>query len=213
MGRAGRKIKTNETERRCIASGLVQPCTGLIRFVLAPDGTVTPDISARLPGRGLWVSARREDLELAIKKNAFSRAAKAQAKIPDGLLDLTEALLLKKVIDLISMARKGGIAYCGFDKVRSALMSGGVVVLLQAQDGSEPQKRKLRPPSGKNSYISCLKAAELGLAFGREHVIHAALAPGGLTKKIRSEVARLSAVRGEDAKTEANTAGEPAVKG
>jgi len=213
LGRAGRKKIANEPERRCIVSGQVQSCAGLLRFVLAPDGTVTPDISGRLPGRGLWVSADRESLQQAIKKNAFSRAAKAQATIPDGLIDLVEALLLKRVIDMVSMARKGGIAFCGFDKVKSALISETVVVLLQAQDGSAPQKRKLRPPSGDNSYISCLKAAELGLAFGREHVIHAALARGGLTNKIRTETARLSAVRGEDARTEAKAAGDPAVKG
>lgn len=213
LGRGKRKIKADEPERRCIASGVVQKCSGLIRFVLAPDGTVTPDISGRLPGRGLWVSAKRSELKKAIKKNAFSRAAKTQAIIPDGLLELVEELLLKHTINMVSMARKVGVAYCGFDKVKSALMNDTIVVLMQASDGSAPQKRKLRPPDRENSYISCLKAAELGLAFGREHVIHAALARGGLTNKIRTETARLSAVRGEEAITEAKAAGDPAVKG
>ncbi len=207
LGRAGQKKTTDEPERRCIATGQAQPRAGLIRFVLAPDGSVTPDISERLPGRGLWVSANSEALRKAVKRNAFSRAAKAPAEIPEGLVELVEDLLVKRVIELVSLARKGGYAICGFDKTKSALVSEGVEVLLQADDGSVPQMKKLRPPAGENTHISSLKAAELGLAFGREHVIHAALARGGLTDKIRQEAARLSGIRGEHARTEAKTAG------
>ena len=79
------------------------------------------------------------------------------------------------------------------------MISGKAVVLVQALDGSEPQKRKLRPPNGENTYISCLKAAELGLAFGRDYVIHAALADSGLTKSVKREFLRLARVRGEGA--------------
>jgi len=207
LSRAQQRKKTNETERRCIALGRVQPTAELIRFVLAPDGTVTPDISGRLPGRGLWVNAHADPLALAIKKNAFSRAAKTQAKIPDGLAKLVDDLLVRRLIDLLSLARKGGYAVCGFDKTKGALVSERAAVLIQAGDGSTPQKQKLRPPSGTNTYISCLKAAELGLAFGREHVIHAALAGGGLTRLIKQEAARLAGIRGERAVTEAKTAG------
>ncbi len=33
------------------------PADALIRFVVAPDGTVVPDLRRRLPGRGVWVTA------------------------------------------------------------------------------------------------------------------------------------------------------------
>ncbi len=208
LGRAGKKIQTDEVERRCIATGQTHPRANLVRFVLSPDGTVTPDIAGRLPGRGLWVSANSKSLQLAINKNAFARAAKSQARIPENLTGLVEELLVKRIIELLSLARKGGYTICGFEKTKSALMSEGVAVLLQADDGSVPQMRKLRPPRGENTHISSLKAAELGLAFGRGHVIHAALARGGLTDKIRLEAARLSGIRGEHAIIEAHTAGQ-----
>ncbi len=213
MGRAGRKTHTDEATRRCIATGETQPRAGLIRFVLSPDGIVTPDLSERLPGRGMWVSAQRNALETAIQKKLFSRAAKTQATIPEGLLELVEDLLLKRVIDLISLARRNGSAICGFEKTKGALISGKAAVLLQALDGSEPQKGKLRPPDGQNTYISCLKAAELGLAFGRDYVIHAALAGGGLTKSVKHEIARLAGIRGEDAIIEAKQSDDPTLKG
>jgi hypothetical protein len=114
-----------------------------------------------------------------------------------------ETLLVSHLISLISLARKGGSALAGFDKCKSALVSEQAIALIQASDGSEGQKRKLRPPEGKNTYISCLKGDELGLAFGREHVIHAALLRGGLSKRVLLEANRLAGVRGKVAAPEA----------
>ena len=63
-------------ERRCIVSGEVLPDRALIRFVVSPDGQVTPDVAAKLPGRGIWVGATQEALATAIRKNLFAKAAK-----------------------------------------------------------------------------------------------------------------------------------------
>ena len=50
------------------------PVDDMIRFVVAPDGAVVPDLRRRLPGRGLWITATRE--ALATPSNArYSRAA------------------------------------------------------------------------------------------------------------------------------------------
>ena len=209
MGRAGRKKHINEATRRCIATGNTQPRAELIRFVLSPDNIVTPDLSERLPGRGMWVSAQRSAIETAIDRKLFSRAAKTQATIPNELLKLVEDLLMKRVTDLISLARRDGSAICGFEKTKSALISGKAVVLLQALDGSKPQKGKLRPPDGENTHITCLKSTELGLAFGRDYVIHAALAAGGLTRSVKHDVARLSGIRSENAIIKAKQSDEP----
>ena len=206
LGRAGQKSLSEENTRRCIVTGETKSRADLIRFVLSPDGTVVPDLAEKLPGRGLWVSADKGSLVTAEKKNPYSRAAKSQATVPKGLAKSVEDLLRKRVIELISLARRSGGAICGFEKIKSALTSDGVAVLIQAQDGSEQQKRKLRPPKGRNTYISCLTASELGLAFGRDYVIHAALAGGGLTKAIKQDAARLVAIIGEDAITEAKAA-------
>lgn len=193
--RGGRK-KSRETEdRRCIVSGDSRPKSGLIRFVVDPTGQIVPDISAKLPGRGIWVAADKAALIKAVKKNLFARAARQPVKISDALVTEVEGLLVKRVVGLLSLARKSGDAITGFEKVKEAVVSGSVAVLLQARDGSRAQMAKIRPPKGKNSYISCLFGRELGLAFGRENVIHAALAAGGLTKRIVEDASRLAGVR------------------
>ncbi len=195
MTRGGHKKVRDQAERRCIATGETEPKSGLIRFVVGPDNIIVPDLLEKLPGRGIWVCADRHALELVIKKGLFARGAKQAVTVPDGLIDALETALARRVVDLISMARKASRAVTGYEKVKSWLISERARVLIQASDGSGRGKSKLRPPEGQDAFIGILTANELGLAFGRENVIHGALAAGGLTKRVVEEAAKLKGLR------------------
>ena len=195
MTRGGRAKTRDEPERRCIVSGESGGRRGLIRFVIGPDGDVIPDLAGKLPGRGIWVTADRGSLETSVRKKLFARAARQQVAVPEGLPDLIEAGLAKRVIELISLARKAGDAVAGFEKVKGWLATGEAKILIQAEDGSARGRTKLRPPGGQETLISVLNARELGLAFGREHVIHGALAAGGLSTRVVEDAARLGGLR------------------
>ena len=195
MTRGGRDKDQDDPERRCIATGESQPKAGLVRFVVGPEQQLVPDLLNRLPGRGIYVSADRAAIDKAAKKGLFARAAKASVKVPDGLADMVEAGLARRVTDLISMARKAGDAVTGYEKVKDWLTKGQARVLIQASDGSERGKSKLHAPDGEATFIGCMTAQELGLSFGREHAIHAALAAGGLTRRVVEEAARLAGLR------------------
>jgi predicted RNA-binding protein YlxR (DUF448 family) len=195
MTRGGREKDQDGPERKCLVTGESQPKGGLIRFVVGPEDQVVPDLLGRLPGRGFYVVASRPALERAVKKGLFARAARTQVKVPDGLVNEIEDQLARRVIDLISLARKAGDAVMGFEKVKEWLEKGRAVVLIQASDGSERGKTKLHAPPGDGSFIGCLTARELGLSFGREHAIHGALASGGLTPRVVEEAAKLAGLR------------------
>lgn len=198
MTRGGREKETEIAERRCLVTGEVQPKAGLIRFVLGPEGMVAPDLAEKLPGRGFWLTADRAIIERAVAKGLFSRGAKAPAKPPERLVDLLEAGLARRVVDLVSLGRKSGRAVAGFEKVKDWLAAGKVKVLLQASDGSERGKGKLWTPEGAR-WFGCLTASELGLAFGRDHVIHSALSRGGIADKVIRDAGRLNGLRGQSA--------------
>lgn len=203
MARGGQpKDRDAGPERRCIATGEVQPKYGLVRFVVGPGNEIVPDVLEKLPGRGIWVKADKSALALAVKKRLFARAAKQSVSVPEELIEQVERQLVQRVIELIALSRKAGRAVAGYEKVRSWLDAGEAVVLMQASDGSERGKTKLRTPEG-GRYFGCLTAEELGLAFGREHVIHAALAAGGLTRRVVEDAARLSGLRMTDGGSEA----------
>ena len=198
MSRGGAsKDREDGPDRKCIATGEVQPKYGLIRFVVGPEDTIYPDISGKLPGRGIYVAADRDALELAVSKKLFSRGAKQQVKIPDDLVAEVEKQLARQVVNLIAMSRKAGSAVAGYEKTKAWLQSEEALVLFQASDGSGRGKSKLSTPH-YGSYIGWLTADELGLAFGRETVVHGALASGGLTKRVVEEAQRLRGVRAKE---------------
>ena len=186
--------RSTGAERKCIATGEVQPKFGLIRFVVGPDQQIVPDILGKLPGRGIWVSAQHETLAKTIAKGLFSRGAKQTVSVPGTLISDIESQLARRVIDLISLARKSGQAVSGYEKVKDWLSKETARVLIQASDGSARGKSKLSTPYG-GSFIGWLTADELGLAFGRQTAIHGALASGGLTSRIVEEAALLKGLR------------------
>ncbi len=194
MTRGGQHKDRDDPERRCIVTGDSQSKRGMIRFVVGPDGVVVPDVLEKLPGRGIWVSSERSVLETAMKKGLFARAAKTAATVPANLVEEVERQLTRRVVDLVSMSRKTASAVAGFEKVKGWLSDGRAKVLLQASDGSERGKGKLWTPEG-GRFFGMLTSAELGLAFGRESVIHGALGAGGLTIRVINEATRLAGFR------------------
>ncbi|MFV0243449.1 MAG: RNA-binding protein [Qingshengfaniella sp.] len=197
MSRGGRVKNRDEPERRCLVTGETGPKAGLIRFVAGPGDVVVPDLLGKLPGRGFYVTAERGVLDRAVAKRVFARGAKRPVTVSGALADEIEAALAQRVVELVSLARKAGLAIAGYEKTKALLVAGEAAVLLQASDGSERGKTKLRPPEGEGCHITVLTAAELGLAFGRESVIHGALAAGGLTTRVVEEAARLRGLRAD----------------
>jgi predicted RNA-binding protein YlxR (DUF448 family) len=182
-------------QRRCVATGLVRPTTSLLRFVVSPEERVVPDIGGALPGRGIWVTADRACVETACQKGCFSRAARRSVKVDNALVEQIEALLVRRCVELIGLARRGGGAVAGFEKVRAFLLAGDGGLLLAAADGADEGRAKLRRVSHGLPVIEPLFRRELGEAFGREQVVHAALVPGRLAGMLREEAMRLSGFR------------------
>ena len=202
---AARKLDEDamERERRDIVSGEIMPEHRLVRFVAAPDGEIVPDVAAKLPGRGLWVEARRSAITTAVEKKLFARAAKAQVKVGGDLIQRTEKALLARMLGDLGLARRAGSLVLGFDNVLRALDSERPPALLvEARDGSGDGKRKLYGAAHARGLspivVECLTSAELGLALGRENVVHAAVQAGGFTQRLALDAQRLGALRGNE---------------
>ncbi len=176
-------------------SGAIDDREKLLRFVVAPDGTLTPDIATSLPGRGLWLTPRRDIVERAISKRAFARAARRPVAIPDGLADRVEVLLVQRCVDEIGLARRAGIALCGFERVSEAARHRNVGLLLAALDGAEGGRRKLESLGHGVPLLRVLTAAELGAAFGREQVVNASIGSGPLGRRLLSDAQKLAGFR------------------
>jgi predicted RNA-binding protein YlxR (DUF448 family) len=186
--------------RRCIVSGEVLPEGRLVRFAVAPDGEVVPDVDAKLPGRGMWVRADRNAVEQAALKGLFSRAAGEAVKADTGLAARTEARLVERMLGHLGLGRRAGELILGFDQVERALRGpGSAAVIIEASDAAEDGRRKLQAAArsaGVSPFvIGALSSAELSLALGRANVVHAALKSGRIAERLVFDAGRLSGFR------------------
>jgi predicted RNA-binding protein YlxR (DUF448 family) len=165
----------------------------MIRFVLSPDRVPVPDLAERLPGRGMWLSAKADVIEQAIRRGAFAKAARGEVLAPPDLRATVEDGLRGRIRDLVGFARRAGQAVSGWQAAREWLLAGRVGLLVQAADGSEAEKARLLGPR-EVPVAQPLSGAELGALFGRDRAVHVAIAPGRLAERIAAEAARLAGV-------------------
>ncbi|MGE3142612.1 MAG: RNA-binding protein [Hyphomonadaceae bacterium] len=187
-------------ERRCIVTREALPEEALVRFALGPEDVVTPDVAAKLPGRGVWVRAERKAVEAAVKKGAFARAFKQKAEARLELVDLTEALLARRCLDFLGMMKRAGALAMGFDQVDAAIRQSRPFALIEAADGAADGREKLlrlalglwgAPPH----LCGAFTAAEIGVALGRDHVVHALVLQERMALRWAAEIGRLSGFR------------------
>ena len=204
----GPRTDRSATMRMCAVTRQVRPIDELIRFVVSPSGEVVPDLKRKLPGRGLWVSASRQAVAEAARRNHFAKGFKRDVRATATLAADTETLLVRSVVEALAMAAKAGQVVSGFSKVEGALAprqaQAAILALIHAGDGAADGIRKLdaiaRQNTGKNAgngeesrkfpVITALTSEQLDLALGRSNVVHAALlaGPEGKTFLSRSQV-------------------------
>lgn len=170
----------------------------MVRFVLSPDGIVTPDIRRRLPGRGVWLGASAAEVAEGVKRRVFARAFKAAVTAPDDLADQVGLLLRQAALQRLALARKAGLVTTGFEKVRETLQRGPVEGLVFARDAAEDGRAKLEALAKKardlhkNRLVAdVFSSAELESTLGRNRVVHVALLPGRTSDLFFKDALRL----------------------
>jgi hypothetical protein len=207
--------------RRCVVTRERLPKEQMFRFVVGPDRALIPDLAGKLPGRGIWLSACGDVIEGAhgsrptglspqgtssngsshgVKGRelvrAVARAARGPVKVPPDLPGVLETALIRRIGDLLGLARRAGQAVAGFEKARDWMRSHPVGLVLQAADGSEAERARFRSAVPDTvPVLDPLTGAELGRVMGHETVVHVALAPGRLAGSIAMEAGRLTGLR------------------
>ncbi|MEZ5815910.1 MAG: RNA-binding protein [Hyphomicrobiaceae bacterium] len=232
-----RDASGNTPERTCAVTRAKLAPDQLVRFVRAPDGTITPDLAHRLPGRGVWIKLDRAAVEAAAGRNAFARSLKRPVEVPDDLAGLVERLLRDRCVQALAIANKAGLVVSGFAKVEARIAAGSVAALVHAADASPDGAAKLdskarararleaeakAAPDGDDTpqapftrgefvpeIVADLSLRELSLALGRENVVHAAVIKGGAARYFLTEIHRLRRYRSIEPEPQA---GRPRMK-
>lgn len=197
---SSKRNKVLGPERRCLVSGETKPCAEMLRFVIGPDDLVVFDVAGKLPGRGLWLSARLDMLKTAAAKGSFARAAKARAKVTDTLVADVARLLRARCLDRIGLARRAGDLVQGYDNVRASVKGKGTAkgsapgVLIEAADGGEDGREKVMRLAPGVAVVALFTAEEIGRAIGRDNAVHAVMSQGKMAKAFLQDARRLAGV-------------------
>ena len=184
----------------CLSTGLKLDSKNLLKFVLAPDNSLTLDLMDNLPGRGFWITASREVLEASCKKGLFSETASCQVILRENFISYVETALVEQFNSTIGFCRRAGFLIWGFEKVKTALVKKEVILRIEALDGSKSEKRKLDSITIV-PVLQSLYAYELATSFRRERLIHCALVKKrnsgliGLASSLRDKSFRLAKFR------------------
>ena len=198
-------VKSGHTpERTCILTRRKGTKGELIRLALGPGGEVAPDVRARAPGRGAWISVGRAELDAANAKGqlkgALQRAFKTgEVAVPADLGERTEAALRQYTLDRLGMEARAGNLINGSERVETAARSGKVHLLIHAADAGEDGRKRMDQAwrsggSRELGYDRGLVFPEgrtiLSMALGRENVVHVALTDPAAAARVFNALAR-----------------------
>ncbi|GFO65197.1 DUF448 domain-containing protein [Geomonas paludis] len=159
-------------QRSCLACRETKDKGELLRFVLAPDRTLVPDLQNKLPGRGAYTCLKASCLRQAVQKKQFSRGFKGEVlgADADGLVQQVLHKLEERIASYISLANKAGKVVSGSDQVQDKLKKGGAGLLFVATDISPDIGDKFRGLAQLKQVpcISLFTKERLGELLGKE---------------------------------------------
>jgi predicted RNA-binding protein YlxR (DUF448 family) len=190
--------------RSCILTRERDSRDHLVRLALGPDGQVHPDVRAKAAGRGAWIGVPRDQLEVALAKGklkgALARAFKtAEFTISPDLPQRIADALERNALDRLGLEARSGTLLTGSDRIEAAARSGRLHALYHAADARADGAGKLAQAwrVGSEREGSDLKGVALpvprtilGLALGRENVVHIGLTERAAAKRVSDALDR-----------------------
>ncbi len=187
-------------ERRCILTGAHGPRAALIRLVEGPDAMLWPDLSAKLPGRGAWISPDRALLEEAMARgrlaSALRRSFRAPAPaIPPDLAGRIAAGLEARALDRLGLEHRAGRLMFGSEKLMAAARAGRLGLLLHAADAAADGVSRL-DQAVRSGGAACevllvpVGRERLSKALGRDNSVHIGIADPRAAARIRGDLSR-----------------------
>lgn len=190
-------------ERTCVLTRRKGSRDQFIRLALGPDGTVAPDVRARAPGRGAWISVGRAELDAANAKGklkgALARAFKTEVTVPAEIGEQTQQALRQAALDRLGMEARSGYLINGSERVEAAARSGNVRLLIHAADAGEDGRKKLDQAwrmggaeefGHRHGLIFPEPRSILSMALGRENVVHVALTDAAAAARVLHTLTR-----------------------
>ena len=184
----------SEPQRSCLSCRKTTDKNRLLRFVLAPDRMLVPDLQSRLPGRGAYTCFTESCLRTAVTRKQFARAFKAEVLTgsPNELVALVTGLMEERIASYLALANKAGKIVSGSESVTEMLARHTPGAICIARDISSDIGEKmiyLADRSGA-AHFSLFDKEKLGALLGKAPRSVVAVERGGFSESILKEFER-----------------------
>ena len=192
------------SHRKCILTGESFSPEQLVRLAIGPDGQIAPDVRAKAPGRGAWISVDRAALETALAKGQLKAALSRSFKtgpldIPANLADQLEKALGRATLDRLGLEARGGTLLTGSEKIETAARRDDLFMLLPASDAGQDGSSKLaqawrvgsdREGQDLRGMTLPVDRQCLSVALGRQNVVHIGIIDKRAAERLSHMLAR-----------------------
>ncbi len=178
--------------RTCVGCREKKPIDELLRLVISPEGKVLPDLYGRLPGRGAHVCPDIKCLEMAVSRNAFSRAFKCRVQAPDPV-ELCQAFSksgIERIRSMLATAARSGWIKAGRDAVRMSIRKDSASLIMLAQDSSSALAKQISREAERTHVPvkRILTKTELGKYHKARPLAVLAVTHRGVAKRLSKEI-------------------------
>jgi predicted RNA-binding protein YlxR (DUF448 family)/ribosomal protein L30E len=184
----------NTPQRSCLGCRATRGKKELLRFVLAPDRTLVPDILAKLPGRGAYTCLNHACLRNAAQKKQFARAFSGDVVYSgaDRLIDEVVTLLVERIGSYLALANKAGRVISGSDMVMELLKKRKAGVVFLAMDISPEIGAKVMALAKRYEvpHVAIFDKERLGAFLGKGLRSVAAIEQSGFIETVTREIAK-----------------------
>jgi predicted RNA-binding protein YlxR (DUF448 family) len=181
-------------QRSCLGCRAVKEKGELLRFVLAPDRTLVPDLLGKLPGRGAYTCLRAECLRAAVSKRQFARSFRGEVQVAgvDDLVSRVATLMEERLASYVALANKAGRVVSGTEMVVDLFRRRTPGVIFIASDLADDSRAKIEQLAARAGAptIALFDKARLGALLGKELRGVVAIEAGGFSETIKRELDR-----------------------
>jgi predicted RNA-binding protein YlxR (DUF448 family) len=184
----------NEPQRSCLSCRTVKDKHELLRFVLAPDRTLVPDLQSKLPGRGAYTCLKESCLRAAAARKQFARSFRGEVRsgTPDELVGQVVARMEERIAAYLALANKAGKVVSGGDTVAELMVKRAPGIVCIASDISADIGEKLTYLANRAGveHFSMFDKERLGALLGKELRSVVAVERGGFSETLQKELER-----------------------
>jgi len=183
-----------DPQRSCLGCRETRDKKELLRFVLAPDRTLVPDLLARLPGRGAYTCLNSACLRAAAQKNQFARSFKGEVRHggADQLIGQVVARLEERIGSYLALANKAGKVVSGSDLVMGLIKKQRAGTVFLATDISTEIGAKVADLAKRYNvpHVVILDKERLGALLGKGLRSVVAIELGGFIETVTHEIGK-----------------------